>query len=249
MHYARCPDCLTTLQITEQQLSLKAGLVRCGHCQQVFDAHDNKITPVSNPARILDSRSNDPRPPERIEPNLKDTAFNTPEPALSPAAWETPQTSFTRSVPYGLLCFLSSLLLLAQLMYHQAATFTQSPSLQPVLKQINTTFNLDIPRYKNLDEIHVLYRDLSPHPYLKDTLKLQLTIKNFAPVEQDFPIIHVSLSSITGEKIAYGQFSKSNYLLKNDVHTLFKANELKQINLLFKNTRRKAVGFEISFSG
>ncbi len=244
MHYARCPDCLTTLQITEQQLSLKAGLVRCGHCQQVFNAHDNKITPVSSAPIDTDG----PVLSAQAERDHKVVTFDQTDQNLDLAAWETPKTPSNRSVPYGLLCFLSALLLLTQFVYHQSSIFTQNPSLQPSFKHLNNAFNLNIPNYKNLDQIYVISRNLSPHPYLKNTLKLQLTIKNLAPAEQDFPTIHVHLSSKTGEKIASGRFSKNDYLDKNNVQGLFKPNELKQINLLFKAPQRQAVGFEIAFS-
>ncbi|MBQ0724168.1 MAG: zinc-ribbon and DUF3426 domain-containing protein [Cycloclasticus sp.] len=244
MHYARCPDCLTTLQITEQQLSLKAGLVRCGHCQQVFNAHDNKITPVSRAPIDID----DPTVSAQAKPDLKDAVLGQADPSLSAAAWETSKAPFIRSLPYGLLCFLSVLLLLTQFVYHQADTLTQNSSLQPAFKRLNSAFNLNIPGYKNLDEILVLHRKLSPHSNLKDTLELQLTIKNSALVEQDFPNIHISLSSKTGETVANGQFSKSDYLAKDDIHDFFEANEVKQFSLLFKKPLQQAVGFEISFS-
>ncbi|MEO8738181.1 MAG: DUF3426 domain-containing protein [Casimicrobiaceae bacterium] len=35
--YTRCPGCKTIFRVTAEQLSLRAGQVRCGHCQTVFD--------------------------------------------------------------------------------------------------------------------------------------------------------------------------------------------------------------------
>ena len=34
----RCPFCETVFRLQPAQLALRRGLVRCGHCQQVFDA-------------------------------------------------------------------------------------------------------------------------------------------------------------------------------------------------------------------
>ncbi|HRE18114.1 MAG TPA: zinc-ribbon domain-containing protein, partial [Rhodocyclaceae bacterium] len=39
----RCPQCATSFRITPEQLRAKAGKVRCGHCQAVFDAFDSLI--------------------------------------------------------------------------------------------------------------------------------------------------------------------------------------------------------------
>jgi predicted Zn finger-like uncharacterized protein len=34
----RCPHCETVFRLQQDQLTLHDGLVRCGHCRQVFDA-------------------------------------------------------------------------------------------------------------------------------------------------------------------------------------------------------------------
>jgi predicted Zn finger-like uncharacterized protein len=35
--YTSCPSCRTVFRVTQQQLELRGGRVRCGHCQSVFD--------------------------------------------------------------------------------------------------------------------------------------------------------------------------------------------------------------------
>ena len=47
----RCPACSTAFRVTSEQLRLKAGKVRCGHCQAVFNAFDSLISdlPPSTP--------------------------------------------------------------------------------------------------------------------------------------------------------------------------------------------------------
>ena len=52
----RCPDCQTVFRVTPEQLKARAGKVRCGHCQGVFNALDSLLeeTPapqVATPAR------------------------------------------------------------------------------------------------------------------------------------------------------------------------------------------------------
>jgi predicted Zn finger-like uncharacterized protein len=39
----RCPVCNTVFRVTSEQLRLKAGKVRCGHCQAVFNAFDELL--------------------------------------------------------------------------------------------------------------------------------------------------------------------------------------------------------------
>jgi predicted Zn finger-like uncharacterized protein len=48
----RCPACSTTFRVTSEQLRLKAGKVRCGHCQGIFNAFESLIEDVVPPEAI-----------------------------------------------------------------------------------------------------------------------------------------------------------------------------------------------------
>src|SRR5215831_3827170 len=41
--FTRCPGCKTVFRVTEAQLNLRAGQVRCGHCRTVFNGRDELI--------------------------------------------------------------------------------------------------------------------------------------------------------------------------------------------------------------
>jgi predicted Zn finger-like uncharacterized protein len=41
--FTRCPGCGTIFRVTAEQLALREGQVRCGHCRAVFDANDHVI--------------------------------------------------------------------------------------------------------------------------------------------------------------------------------------------------------------
>ena len=45
----RCPDCGTVFRVTSEQLRRKAGKVRCGHCQSVFNAFDQWLSDSDEP--------------------------------------------------------------------------------------------------------------------------------------------------------------------------------------------------------
>ena len=48
----RCPECQTSFRVTPEQLKARAGKVRCGHCQAVFNALDSLVD-ASPPASIV----------------------------------------------------------------------------------------------------------------------------------------------------------------------------------------------------
>ncbi|HDS1766795.1 DUF3426 domain-containing protein [Pseudomonas putida] len=71
----QCPHCQTSFRVTHHQLSVARGVVRCGHCLQVFNAakqllEQNRTAPSSAPAVTA------PAPATPAEP--------APEPAISP---------------------------------------------------------------------------------------------------------------------------------------------------------------------
>jgi predicted Zn finger-like uncharacterized protein len=78
----RCPDCQTVFRVTPEQIKARAGRVRCGYCQAVFDALDALVDeatpglaaiptdPVVDPIDTL--------PEIRIEPELLETTHENP---------------------------------------------------------------------------------------------------------------------------------------------------------------------------
>lgn len=61
----RCPECGTIFRVTSGQLRLKAGKVRCGQCQSVFNAFDHlqpDNAPAPDPAPVVTSPLTDIEP-------------------------------------------------------------------------------------------------------------------------------------------------------------------------------------------
>ena len=71
----RCPACDTVFRVTSEQLRLKAGKVRCGHCQHVFNAFD-QLVPDADPVADLPLLADSLAQPE---PATHDPAAPAPE--------------------------------------------------------------------------------------------------------------------------------------------------------------------------
>lgn len=90
----RCPDCGTRFRVTPEQLKARAGRVRCGECQHVFNALDSLIEAPVPAAAQLASDSRQP-PLASPEPDPVVTAEATPLVAAAPAvasAWAVEAT-------------------------------------------------------------------------------------------------------------------------------------------------------------
>ncbi len=229
MHYPVCPFCLSSLQITDQQLNLKEGLIRCGHCQEIFNAKDTLAN--SNPSTSTQSIN---------PPNLHDIPLS--------AVWEEVTPSRQAVVPYGLLSFVFALAFIAQLIYQHTNELSQQASLQGTIRWLNQTTDLNLPAYQDIKQFQVVYRQIRPHPKLPDVLIFQLSIKNKAPISQAYPIINLTLTSPQGEPIASGSFSPSHYLDSHKLHAIFKAKTTQHFTFYFQTPLQAASGFEITFS-
>ena len=75
----RCPDCQTVFRVTPEQLKARAGQVRCGHCQAVFNALDSLLE-ERHPAGAADAHV-EPAPAPQAEPEAAETPGASPLPS------------------------------------------------------------------------------------------------------------------------------------------------------------------------
>lgn len=82
----RCPHCQTCFRVTDEQLGMAGGKVRCGHCMGVFNARDARVAEKpaagapTSPQKAR-SASGAPRKPENAaEPPATPTEKSEPQP-------------------------------------------------------------------------------------------------------------------------------------------------------------------------
>lgn len=82
----RCPGCETTFWVTPEQLKVRAGKVRCGECQTVFNALDNLLEEANLPERV----SAPAVIPPRVDEAPSTDAVIPPEVAAAPETAAAP---------------------------------------------------------------------------------------------------------------------------------------------------------------
>ena len=58
----QCPQCDTRFRVTEEQLSVAAGKVRCGNCMHVFNAVEHQVLPEAEPPTPTPDHDPTPEP-------------------------------------------------------------------------------------------------------------------------------------------------------------------------------------------
>src|SRR5690606_4944926 len=90
MIITRCPACHTAFRVSPEQLALRNGRVRCGHCYRPFDAREHRIADdaldQATLPPVIQSRRTRKRPPRPEAPPP------TPAPEPEATAWPEPAT-------------------------------------------------------------------------------------------------------------------------------------------------------------
>jgi predicted Zn finger-like uncharacterized protein len=75
----RCPHCHTTFRVAQDQLKLRAGLVRCGACKEIFNGIEHLLRPdtptipaPSQPPALIATPASEPAPTAPTAPKARD---------------------------------------------------------------------------------------------------------------------------------------------------------------------------------
>ena len=192
----QCPQCATQFRATPQQLRASEGWVRCGQCDQVFDAGTHAVSqraiPPPEPDGIVPLRAESPAPSDAVNqaaaaPVRAETLFTE---SASPPAGEEPHA--TRLLWLGAVILLT-LLLLAQWVAHEKNVLAaRAPALQPALSAICEAMGcvLKAPQSPEFLQIEASAYD----PLGEDLYRLSLTLRNTANWPIAYPAVELTIT-------------------------------------------------------
>jgi predicted Zn finger-like uncharacterized protein len=188
----RCPTCGTAFRVTEQQLGMRDGQVRCGRCDTLFDA----ITTLSSDPVTRPPRDKPTPPTSGSMAVLLGTEkghsfdFGPPEPRPSPPLW-----------------LLGSLLLLIALAAQGAYLYRGEisvlvPEAKPLLERLCVQLGCDVPLPRRAELLSIETSDLQADGSHPSVMVLTATLRNRAAFVQAYPALELSLTTAQGETIA-----------------------------------------------
>ena len=225
--FTRCPGCKTVFRVTDAQLALRGGQVRCGHCRTVFNGPERLISlaPVlpaegdTEPDELLSgpptvtlrsARALDPPPPD------------DPPAARAPAsaadyenrfAWETKKApSRTRTILSFIGIPVLVIALVAQALFHfRDALAANSPALKPALERACAMVGCTIQPLRSVSALSIEASDLQADPAHRGLLVLTATIRNRAPYAVDFPHLELSLTDAQDQAVVRRALAPADY--------------------------------------
>jgi predicted Zn finger-like uncharacterized protein len=253
--YTGCPHCRTTFRVTTQQLQSSGGQVRCGSCNQVFDAFAtlNAQEPASGPApapAVLpqapgpapaafaaapDSRPAPVAVPARADPaaGLYEWEFRMPAPRPRRALW-------------GGLSLLLLLLLAGQAAYaYRMELSIALPQLREWQTQFCASIGCSVRPLQAATYLHIEASDLKAvDPALPGEIELSVLVRNRAPVELAYPAFELTLTDSQDRAVARRVFLPAEYLAPGAAPALKSGAEL-PLHLYLDTGELRAAGYRV----
>jgi predicted Zn finger-like uncharacterized protein len=209
--YTRCPGCTTIFRVTEPQLALRDGQVRCGHCRTVFNGREQLIslapsadaeqeydelaqgppTVTLRSARSLDPPPPPTPPPEEPPPRADEVDYE------NRFAWDRKKPRRPRTALYAALVPVLMLTLVLQSVFHFRDVIAANwPGAKPLLSKACAVAGCEIRPLNDVNALTIDGTELLSDPAHQGLLILTATLRNRARYPIDYPYLELSLTGV-----------------------------------------------------
>ena len=233
--FTRCPDCRTVFRVTDAQLALRDGQVRCGHCHAVFDGNAQMISLAPTPRHedddVPDEASLGPptvtlRSARALEPapardadsvTAPTTSGDDDEPEPAPDyenrfAWDKPRKRRRRSWLYAVAIPLLVVVLVGQALFHfRDALAAHWPATRPALARICALSGCAIRPLRDVAALSIDASDLQADPAHKGLLILSATVRNRANYALAYPHLELTLTDAQDQVVVRRALAPADY--------------------------------------
>ena len=258
--YTRCAHCSTIFRVTTQQLQASAGRVRCGQCQQIFDAFASLTVdePAKSGTQMAPSMRERVReevtevPPVAPGPPRAHNAMVQPLPRPDPAAglyeWEFKMPQPQRHTwAWAVMTLMLFIVFAAQAAYAFRTQITLFlPHVQSYYVRSCEIFRCTMGPPKVSSYLHIEASDLkADDPSHPGEMQLWLTVRNRAPVELAYPAFELTLTDAMEQAVGRRVFLPAEYLPSSGSAGGLRAGTELPIHLYLDTGTLRANGYRI----
>jgi len=252
--YTRCTGCHTAHAVNASLLARAGGKYRCGKCNKVCSALDALFDEWPE-------GSAQPPPPGDLPVlgltiDLEQARKSRQEPDEAALTGEL-NTELDQGGNTGgwltrfawiALAVVISLTIIVQYVAFQEKSLSDLPLLNSTLVRIGVLEPPVKTVFRDLDQVHLVSRELKSHPFKADTLQLTATIVNRARQMQPYPELDVILLDSEGETVSQVRFSPADYLADGtSTDSGMTPEAYLPLVLELRDPGNQAVGFELNF--
>jgi len=235
--YTRCPGCKTIFRVTPQQLLLKMGQVRCGHCRTVFDgnAHLMSLAPQARADAEPDEDHGPPTVTLRSSRALRPVDEPSHSPAIAPAskhatvspamrtatasseewenrfAWDKPRER-KRNAWLATGAVLLAFVLVGQAIWHfRDAIAAHFPATRAALVRACAFAGCTVRPLRDVAALSIEASDLQADAAHRGLLILAASVRNRATYAIAYPHLELTLTDASDQPVVRRAFAPSDY--------------------------------------
>lgn len=217
----QCPECRTRFKVSQAQLDMHQGMVRCGRCQAIFNAtkqlHHNELSPQLTLTLAQEEIQQVPveSQVEHISATYDQYDFSHLATASSEEVLETSPSVIKKNVHWSwvVVTLLLFIVLLAQATYFfRVELAAHLPGIKLTLASYCKLLNCNIPLPKKIDQLSIESSDLESDPKQASVISLNAILRNRAPYAQTYPNLELTLTNSMDKALARRIFPPAEYL-------------------------------------
>ena len=222
--FTRCPGCKTVFRVTDAQLALREGQVRCGHCRTVFNGREQLVSLAPPPdgeaepefdelaqgpptVTLRSARALDPPPPDEPPPERVVDYENR-------FAWAKKKAPSRLWAVLGMIAIpgLAIALVLQALFHFRDALAAHSPATKPMLTRACALVGCAIQPLRDVAALSIDASDLQADPAHRGLLILTATIRNRAPYAIGYPYLELTLTDAQDQVVVRRALGPPDYV-------------------------------------
>jgi len=247
----KCPHCHTLFRITEAQVDMADGMVRCGFCKQVFDARA-KNDPIEDKQQdTQQQRRQQPEVSAQVEAEHESLLSAEPD-DIAPDELRTDSNvrpySTLATVAWSLAILALIATLAAEYIWFNQPELLQDQRLEPLTAKLCELTDCEHLQMRDPSQIEMISRNVYTHPNEKDALMVSTTLVNHAPYAQPYPRVQIDFSNVRGALIASRRFIPEEYLqIDSEQLQLLQSGIPITFGLEINDPGNEAITYEFSF--
>ena len=249
--YTQCQHCKAIFEVSMREVTVASGKLRCGECNEVFDAMETLSTTLPEPfspdtnasssttsadsEKIASPQKDEKKAPTALQTlSIEDAKNQRPE-ISQPTGVKENVKEIAQDINKNIdrkwvkpIALSLAILLLAQVLYNNRQYFSRSPAHEP-------------------DKIEMLSNNVFAHPNETGVLLISASMENHAGHAQPYPILEVRLTDSNNKLVALRRFKPAEYLKAYNKKMLLEANKPTNLKLKIADPGDQATRFQFKF--
>jgi predicted Zn finger-like uncharacterized protein len=247
----QCPHCHTLFRITDAQLAMAEGRVRCGFCKQVFDAgvdtdaNDDNLTAPETVKSDQRTGMDGKRMPDHAYLSGQESGSGSGD--FSGEAG-TGHVSNIATAAWSLAILALIAALAFEITWFNRPQLLQNSSLKPLADKLCEVTACEHMQQRDPAQIEMISRNVYTHPNASNALMVSTTLVNHAAYAQPYPDVQIDFSNVRGKLVASRRFEPEEYLqLDQQQPELMQSGTPVTFGLEIRDPGQEAITYEFSF--